>query len=228
MCSNKDVNSTTNKNKYEMKISKLLVPKMLDELSGSEIRVLLFLLANCSRSEMSSLDLALSSIELGTSKSIVLKSLKKLNKVRFIDLKICDDDISIRLRFKESGELEEETDVVTPDTKAMVSKKEILTHFCTRYKEHYGVDYKVSFARDYKLIGNILEEHDVSLEDCCSIIDLAFRVYDTKWKNTNYPTLTIGALSSFIFSNCKKDYCSHKDSNTNKNTYENDRYTELF
>ncbi|ACV62709.1 hypothetical protein Dtox_1863 [Desulfofarcimen acetoxidans DSM 771] len=75
--------------------------------------------------------------------------------------------------------------------------KDIITYFCTKYLEHYEMNYSVNWGRDASLVKNKLIKH-FTPDEIKAIIDTVFAEYDRRWKTQKYQRPTIGALTTWM------------------------------
>lgn len=83
--------------------------------------------------------------------------------------------------------------------KEMSPTHTIFNYFTDKYFERYGVSYKVgNHARERSQIKSLCVKYDNDVEMLKSIIDVVMRLFDAKWKQTNFPRPTIGQLVSWL------------------------------
>lgn len=80
--------------------------------------------------------------------------------------------------------------------KASDVRKAIISHFCNRYRETYGEDYSVRWARDMKLVAQFLRHY--TGEEAMEIVDVVFQEFESRWAAKDYPRPSIGQLATWL------------------------------
>lgn len=80
--------------------------------------------------------------------------------------------------------------------KAMTAPQ-VLKLFMNKYEEVYKIPYKPNYRKDCGMIKKQLLGH-YEEEQIPVIIDIAVTEYDKRWKNRKFPSITVGALCSWI------------------------------
>lgn len=98
-------------------------------------------------------------------------------------------------------ELEPKQEPVEQDIKTLtqdnVTAKNVLTYFCIRYEDTYGVRYVPNYRKECSMIkSKLMKYHDA--ETLQKIIDTTFDYYDDNLATPKYPRPTIGQLCSWL------------------------------
>ena len=111
--------------------------------------------------------------------------------------------------------------------------KDVAVYFADRYREEYGVNYNIVFARDLGLIKNKLMKTFTN-DQIKTMIDTTISEYDKRWKKPAFPRPTISAMVSWIGQNAlaiaedsKKEYEELEDLTANSED-ENDEVLAKF
>lgn len=79
-----------------------------------------------------------------------------------------------------------------------LTAKEVVIYFLNKYKEVYGIEYPVNWARDMGLAKKKLLNKFKTDEDLLAVIDFAVSNYQEKWANQSYPLPTLSMLSGWL------------------------------
>lgn len=80
--------------------------------------------------------------------------------------------------------------------KSRKTSKQFVEYYCKIYKETFGVDYKVMWARDLSKMKTLtLTYTDEQIE---AMVFTAITEYKKRWANPNFPAPTIGQVTSWM------------------------------
>ena len=74
--------------------------------------------------------------------------------------------------------------------------KDYVHYFAYCYKQQYNVEYLINYQRDTAQMKRLMKTY--SSDELIAIIEYAIKNYDVKWRRFDYPTPTIGQLSSWL------------------------------
>lgn len=75
--------------------------------------------------------------------------------------------------------------------------KQVVDYFQQKYFETYNVAYNPNWGRDSSMIkSKLLSKFTGS--DIKTMVDVAFRDYDKRWKSSKYPRVTLGQISTWL------------------------------
>ncbi|URZ16918.1 hypothetical protein [Clostridium felsineum] len=78
-----------------------------------------------------------------------------------------------------------------------LTPKDALLLFAEEYKKEFGVDYKINWARDTRMVKRLFTI--CTEEQLRNIITVSVQQYRKRWASPQYPTPTIGAMCSWIY-----------------------------
>lgn len=83
--------------------------------------------------------------------------------------------------------------------KSLTPTNELFDYWLARYNEIYGVPYQVSnFAKEKAHVRQLSVRYGNDVDIVKAIMDVAIRLYDSRWKSANFIRPTLGALVSWL------------------------------
>lgn len=172
---------------------------ILQDLTGNEVKVLLAIASymdeegECTPVQeriATMTNLASSTVSLAVN-SIIRKKIdgRVLMKRKFVGK---GSKKYSKYKFPLLGDVETESDI-----EERLTAPAVLKLFQAKYEEIYKIPYKPNYRRDCSMIKKTLlatyEDEQIK-----KIISVAVEEYDKRWKNSKYPSITVGALCSWI------------------------------
>lgn len=90
----------------------------------------------------------------------------------------------------------EEPGIQTESIDTEMKPKDVLTLYCQKYEETYGVRYNPSYGRDYNQLKKLISNYKP--EQIRKIIDIGIGEYDKRWKTAKFPRPSVGAVSTWV------------------------------
>lgn len=205
-----------------------VLEKVILKYRGNDIKILLALCLKLDTVGYTEISVTKLSEELGISINTISNFILSMCRIGFLTMEKGSNNDVINLCIQNNVDITSSKKIIRTKVESQVSAKSLLIYYMKKYLEQYNVVCSVNYARDMSLIKkSIISKYDLTEEEFCSIIDLAFSLYDAKWKSVQYDKLTIGALCSFIFADCYARYKKEVEYKIETNVY-NEDHTDLF
>lgn len=86
-----------------------------------------------------------------------------------------------------------------PKEKPLSSTNELFDYWREGYFKQYGTEYRIgSFAREKGQIRTLIKKYGEDVSLLKEIVNVVFRLYETKWRSQQFQRPTIGALLSWL------------------------------